>query len=135
MVLSAASHVGLALLVSFPMLRQPFHRLVGSPDVDVWNHAWGPWWWWDSLSQGQLPWRTLLLKWPVGGELWFIDPLLALVGAPLVPLLGPVGAYNGAMLLSLAFSSWAAGRLAGALGVKGGARFVASAVLVGAPTW
>lgn len=106
----------------------------------MWNHAWGPWWWWTSLSEvvrhgGALPWRTTLLRWPEGGVLWFIDPLLALVGAPLVPLLGAAGAWNLALLASVVFTSWAGAVFARALGegrpVSVLAQSVASAALAG----
>jgi len=128
---SALAHLLIATVVTFPMLGTVGSRLVGSGDVDVWNHAWGPWWWWDSLSRGTLPWETRLLAYPRGGVLWFIDPVLAAGGAPLVPLLGPTAAYNLAVFGFVAFASWAGARLARALGVDGPARFVASTALAG----
>ena len=118
------------MLVTFPVVTQPTRRLVGSPDLDVWNHAWGPWWWWDSLSQGQLPWQTSLLKWPSGGVLWFIDPILAALGAPLVPLLGPWAAYNIVVVGYLAFGSWAVARFARSLGAVGAAPLLASVAFI-----
>lgn len=129
--LDAACHVLLALVVTAPLVIRPLERLVGSGDVDVWNHAWGPWWWWDSLSRGALPWETTLLAYPRGGVLWFIDPVLAAGGAPLVPLFGPAGAYNAMVVLYVAFASWSASRLARSLGVEGPARWVASAAFAG----
>ena len=80
-----ALHLLLAGVVTAPLLAWPLGRLAGSPNVDVWNHAWGPWWWLFSLQQGRLPWETGLLQAPVGGVLWFIDPILAALGAPLAP--------------------------------------------------
>lgn len=112
-------HLLLALLVSWPMARDPRGSLIGHPDVDVWNHAWGAWWWWESLSQGTLPWRTTLLRAPDGGVLWFIDPLLAALSAPLVPLIGVAGAWNAGLLASLVFTSWSGAALARALGEEG----------------
>ncbi len=125
------AHLLLAAVVTAPMAVRPFQHLAGSGDVDVWNHAWGPWWWWESLSRGTLPWQTTLLAYPKGGVLWFIDPVLAATGAPLVPLLGATAAYNTVVLLYVAFASWAAGRFARALGVQGPARWVASAAFAG----
>ena len=130
-VLSALAHLLFAAVVTFPMLGTVGTRVVGSGDVDVWNHAWGPWWWWDALSRGTLPWETRLLAYPRGGVLWFIDPMLAAVGAPLVPILGPTAAYNVAVFLYVAFASWSGARLARALGVEGLPRYVASAALAG----
>lgn len=109
-------HLALALLVTWPLARDPRRALLGHPDADVWNHAWGPWWWWDSLSRGALPWHTGLLRGPEGGVLWFIDPLLAAMGAPLVPLIGVAGAWNAGILVSVALTSWSASALARALG-------------------
>lgn len=108
-------HLALAVLVTWPLAADPRGALLGDPDADVWNHAWGPWWWWRCLSEGALPWHTTLLRWPEGGTLWFIDPLLAAFAAPLVPLLGPAAAFNAALLASVAFTSAGAARLAAAL--------------------
>jgi hypothetical protein len=124
----------MAALVTWPMLATPLSRLVGDPNLDVWNHAWGPWWWWDSLSNGTLPWRTDLLIHPLGGVLWFIDPILAAVGAPLVPLLGAAGAYNVGVLLSVALASWGAGQLGRELGAGPWTQWVASGA-VAASAW
>lgn len=114
-----ALHLALALAVTWPLARAPREALLGHPDADVWNHAWGPWWWWQSLSTGALPWRTGLLGAPEGGVLWFIDPLLAALGAPLVPMLGVAAAWNAALLLSVALTSWSGAVLARALGDEG----------------
>jgi hypothetical protein len=132
--LALLGHVALALLVTAPTVLTLPWRLAGDPDVDVWNHAWGPWWWWTALSSGQLPWRTDLLVHPLGGVLWFIDPVLAGAGAPLVPLLGVAGAYNVVVIGYVAFSSWAAGRLAASLGAEPWGRWVASAAFA-ASAW
>lgn len=120
-------HLALAVLVTWPLARDPRVALVGDPDADVWNHAWGPWWWWSSLSGGQLPWHTTLLRWPEGGVLWFIDPLLALVAAPLVPLVGVAAAWNLALLASVTLSSAAAARFGRALAGPAGLPLVAQA--------
>ncbi|RME27560.1 MAG: hypothetical protein D6798_04275 [Deltaproteobacteria bacterium] len=123
--------LGLAVLVTASVWRAPGGRLLGSPDVDVWNHAWGPWWWADSLRQGQLPWHTELLRWPVGGTLWFIDPALAAVGAPLTWAFGPALAFNLALLLSVALTAAACRHLARQLGADPPAATVAAAAGAG----
>jgi hypothetical protein len=123
--------VALAVLATWPMVLSPMGRLLGDGDVDVWNHAWGPWWWAASLADGQLPWQTELLRYPEGGVLWFIDPLMAGVATPLVPLLGVAGAYNLALLLDVAFTAWAARRLALAFGCREAPSWVASVAAVG----
>ncbi len=131
--LAAAAHVGLALLASWPMAASPMARLVGHQDVDVWNHAWGPWWFWTCLSQGRLPYRTDLLLAPDGGVLWYIDPIGALAGAPLVPIFGATLAYNAVILSYLALASLGARRLARALGASQQASWLASAAICCSP--
>lgn len=101
--------------------------------MDVWNHAWGPWWFWDSLVHGQLPWRTTLLAAPRGGVLWFIDPLGGLVGAPLVPLLGVVGAYNTVIFLWSVLASVAGRRLALVMGATSPHAWLGGAAVAMAP--
>ena len=112
----ALVHLGLAAVVSWPLLLAPRSRLLGSPDVDIWNHAWGPWWWAVSLAGGELPWQTRLLQFPEGGSLWFIDPVLAGLGAPLVGPLGPALAVNLVLFAYVLFASWAGRFLARSLG-------------------
>lgn len=128
-----AGHLGIALLASMPMALSPSTRLVGHPHVDVWNHAWGPWWFWTRLSQGVLPVQTELLAAPVGGRLWFPDLLGALAGAPLVPLLGPILAWNLVVLFHLALASLGGRRLAVELGADSRASWVAAAGLACSP--
>jgi len=105
--------------------------LIGDGDVDGWNHAWGPWWWWANLREGQLPWRTEYLQWPDGGVLWFIDPVLGLLATPLVPLVGSAMAFNIALVIYVAFASWAAHRLARAMGASDPAAWIASLAFAG----
>ena len=126
-----ALHLLLTAVVTLSMLGSPLRRLIGSPDVDVWNHAWGPWWWADSVASGQLPWRTELLSWPKGGVLWFIDPVLGALGAPLVWIIGAIGAYNAVMFAYVLLASWAGRRLARSLGASEGASWVGAAGLAG----
>ncbi len=126
-------HLLLGLLVTFPMVTRP-GDLLGNPDVDVWNHAWGPWWWATELAHGNIPWQTEYLLWPSGGVLWFIDPMLALLGAPLVGTLGVAGAWNVVILGYVVFASWAARRFARSLGAGPWASWVASGVFA-ASAW
>jgi hypothetical protein len=111
----------------------PLSRLIGHPDVDVWNHAWGPWWYWRTLGTGTIPWDTPLLAAPDGGVLWYIDPLGALAGAPLVGVLGVVGAYNAVMFAWAALASVAGRDLARALGAEDGASWVAAVAVACSP--
>ncbi len=124
-------HLILALAATWPMALHPFSRMVGHPDADVWNHAWGPWWFWTRLSSGALPWHTDLLHAPSGGTLWFIDPMGATLGAPLVPILGIVGTWNLLILGYLAAASWGARSLASRITDETSAWLASVAVLFG----
>jgi hypothetical protein len=105
-------HFGLALAALWPILLAPTQRMVGHPDADVWNHAWGPWWFWQQLSQAQLPWQTDWLYAPHGGVLWFIDPIAGLLGMVPAAIFGLFFAFNFVLLLYLTATSWAVARLA-----------------------
>lgn len=128
-----AGHLLVAALATFPLVLSPLSRLIGHEDVDVWNHAWGPWWYWLSLGRGHLPWETTLLGAPDGGVLWYIDPWGALAGAPLVGILGVVGAYNAVLFVWLALTSLAAHRLARSLGATGLTPWIASVATACSP--
>jgi hypothetical protein len=130
---AALVHLALALAVTWPTVLSPLSRMAGHPDGDVWNHAWGPWWFWQELSQGNLPWHSDQLFGPDGGTLWFIDPISALLGAPLVPLLGVAGAWNAVVIAGVAFSSWAARLLATRVTGAGDHTWIASVALVFGP--
>ncbi|MDP2315011.1 MAG: hypothetical protein Q8P41_19075 [Pseudomonadota bacterium] len=129
----AAGALGLALVATFPLLATPFARLIGHPDVDVTNHAWGPWWWWITIGRGELPWQTTLLAAPEGGVLWFIDPFLAAVGAALVGIVGVVGAYNLVVVLYVALAAVSGRALARAFGAGAAASWVAAAAVAVSP--
>lgn len=126
-------HVGLALAATWPTVMDPLTRMVGHPDADVWNHAWGPWWFWETLRQGDLPWRCDWLFAPEGGTLWFIDPLGAIVGALLVPLLGIAGAWNAVVIAGVTATSWAAKLLSTRVTGPGHHTWIASLALVFGP--
>lgn len=126
---AALGHLGLALLVVWPGVLAGGSRLLGDPRVDVWNHAWGAWYWYSALREGRLPWRTELLIAPEGGVLWFIDPAIAALGAPLVPVLGVAMAWNLGLWAVVAFASWAGRAFARELGASEAASWVGAAAL------
>lgn len=61
-----------------------------------------------------MPDHTLLLSWPDGGSLWFIDTFGALLTLPINLLWGPVAAYNAGYW----FNFWLAGVGASVLGTR-----------------
>jgi len=130
---AAGLHLAIALVATFPLVTRPLSRLVGHPDVDLWNHAWGAWWFWDCFSQGRLPYHTDLLMAPQGGPLWYIDPVGALLTAPLVPLLGVALSWNLLVLGNVLLASWAVRRLALVLGASAAASWLASVALACSP--
>jgi hypothetical protein len=107
--------------------------LIGHPDVDVWNHAWGLWWWASTLAGGELPWHTALLSHPGGGVLWFADPLGALTTLPVTLALGPVIAWNTLLIARVAWAGFHARRLAGILGAPGVHTWVAGVAFATSP--
>lgn len=119
-------HVAIATLATWPMVLNPATRLLGHPAVDVWNHAWGAWWFLASFRAGELPFYTTLLGAPRGGYLWYIDPLGALATMPIVALGGLALAWNVLMLGYLALASAAGRALALALGAPPVASWLAA---------
>ena len=109
-VLRAAAWLAVALVVVLPR-----GGLTGHPDVDVWNHAWGYWWFAEALRHGDLPWRTTLLGAPGGGVLWYIDPIGATAALPLTLTLGPAVAFQAVILARVALAGAATQALAEAL--------------------
>jgi hypothetical protein len=110
--LAALGAIGLAVLLTWPVLLHPVDRLLGHPGNDTWNHAWGYWWVADELRQGRWPAHTDLLAFPDGGTLYFIDTVQAVAVAPLTLTLGPAFAFNVVMMSGVAFSAFAAWLLA-----------------------
>lgn len=109
-------------------------RLLGHPEVDVWNHVWGFWWVGQTLlERGVFPVQTDLLVYPQGGRLYFIDPLNAILSAPLQPWLGLAAAYN----LVLCFELWLAGMgghaVARAAGASERSAYLAGCLLLFSP--
>lgn len=129
----AALHALIATVATWPLVLDPLRRLVGHEDIDVWNHAWGPFWFWRSLRTGALPWHTDLLFAPRGGVLWYIDPVGAVAGMGLVPLFGVVAAYNAVIFGLVALASVAGRRLSLALGASEGSAWVGAVALATSP--
>ena len=75
-----------------PALADPTRLALGHEGNDVWNHVWGYWYVYDALVHGRLPLETDLLRWPVGGSLWFIDTVGAVLTLPIQWAWGPVAA-------------------------------------------
>lgn len=104
--------------------------LVGHPTLDVWAHAWGADWFAHSIASGHAPWRVDGAAHPVAPVLWYIDPLGALVCAPLRLLGGPVLGWNVQLLVQVAVAGLGGVAWGRALGGRG---WLAGAALATAP--
>ncbi|MCP4805915.1 MAG: hypothetical protein GY913_03740 [Proteobacteria bacterium] len=114
-VLTAAGiALALALLLTWPVVLDPFDSMIGHPGNDTWNHAWGYWWLLDGVvSNGALPSHTDLLNYPDGGSLFFIDAFNAIWSMPLAIAGGVPLAVNAVVIAGFfwnAFGAWLLGR-------------------------
>ena len=132
--LRALLWLAVAMVVTWPASLSPATTLIGHPDVDVWNHAWGYWFIPHQISQFSWPFSTDLIGVPQGGDLYFIDLLGAVLGAPLCWIFGPAVAYNGVMIARLAAAGLAGQALAESVLGRGPHTMVAGAGLVGVAT-
>jgi len=122
-----------SMVVTWPASTSMGSLLIGHPDVDVWNHAWGYWFVPHALANFDLPFSTSLIGLPDGGDLYFIDFIGAFVGAPIAWLFGPAVAYNGIMMLRIALAGFAGQSLAETVLGRGAHCAVAGFALVSLP--
>jgi hypothetical protein len=101
-VLVPVAYLLLAAGLTWPLVLRLGELVPGASRSDLWNSLWSMWFVADSLGAGRLPWETSLLDHPDGGVLMVADPLGALVGLPLVPLVGLEAAYGLLVLGRLA---------------------------------
>ena len=92
--------------------------LLGDAKIDVWNHAWGYWFVFQSIAQGTMPLETNLIGAPGGGSLYFIDMPGAIASLPLTAVFGASVAYNVVLLLRIAISGLASQLLGESLGIS-----------------
>ncbi len=124
----------LTLVVTYPVVAQLSSHLVGHPDIDVWNHAWGFWWVKTRVMDAhEVPLFTRMIGYPKGGRLYFIDPLNALLSMPLQALWGLVPAYNLTVLAELAFAGIATHWLARSLEVSTPGALLAGSLVCTSP--
>jgi hypothetical protein len=124
--------LGLAMLILYPASLDPSGVLIGHPDVDVWNHAWGYWFVPHALADLSSPVWTDLIA-PDGGALYFIDMLGALIGTPISWIFGPAAAYNTVLILRIAAAGLATQALTEALTGRGAHSWVAGAAYASSP--
>ena len=101
--------VALALLLTWPAAAHFRTAAVGSPDGDTVKHLWTLWWMRAEAFGGVSGLRTTLVDFPVGFDLWPIEPSNGVVAA-LIPL-DPVPLSNFLAILHLSLLGLAAGWL------------------------
>lgn len=80
------------MVLTWPMVLHPGRAALGSPYGDGMKHLWTLWWMRASVwREGRFPFHTDLVNWPVGMDLYPIEPLNGLVAVllpfvPVVPL-------------------------------------------------
>lgn len=110
--------VVVALIVSWPVCRAPTRWMVGHEGLDVWSHVWGMRWFVVTLASFRFPWKVEGAAFPEERVLWYIDPIGALLTAPL-QLVGPAFAYNALCFLIVAFAAGFGWWFARGLGGRG----------------
>ena len=123
----------IAAVITWPVVVDPFSRLVGHPGNDTWNHVWGYWWVGEALSRGEFPLNADKLVFPAGGTLYFIDTIQAVVSWPVQLVFGPVFAFNFVMFTQIAFSGFAAWLLAWKLSGDSLSSYLAMVIYASAP--
>lgn len=120
----------LALITTYPLVTDLAGQLLGYPDVDIWNHVWGFWWFKHMLLEKHAwPLTTELLGYPKVGRLYFIDPLNALLSVPLQTFLSLPLASNLVLLFELALAGVSAHLLAREAGARTGGALLAGTVV------
>ncbi|NOY28302.1 MAG: hypothetical protein GXP62_20785 [Oligoflexia bacterium] len=110
--LAALAALVLAVVVTWPVALHSHEFLIGHPGNDTWNHVWGHWWVGHELAAGRWPLHTMLLNYPKGGTLFYIDTGQAVLFAPLTLLFGAETGYNATMLFGFFLAGWGAWLLA-----------------------
>ena len=74
--MEAIGFLALALLLTFPMVLKPSEAALGSLHADGMKHLWTLWWMRASLWEyGDFPYQTDLVNFPIGMDLYPIEPL------------------------------------------------------------
>ncbi len=97
-----------ALVITLPGSLSLSGSLIGSSEIDVWNHAWGFWYIAEAIAHLEIPYMTHLVGAPTGGVVWFIDPVAGFSSLGVTWLFGPAVAYNLAVIVRLAMTGFAA---------------------------
>lgn len=118
--------LALAVLLTWPVAREPSLAALGSKDGDVYKHLWTLWWMRKEWTAGTPGLVTTLVNPPKGMELWPIEPLNGLL-LPLLPhdpilasnllallhlfLVGICGGWLGGLVSRRPLGAWMAGAM------------------------
>ncbi len=97
----------MAVVFTYPLILYLSTGIIGDQQGDVWKHLWGFWWINHTIAtEGYFPLSTVLLDYPYGGSLFFIDPLGAVMSIPLQVFFSPGVSYNLVVLINLILGAW-----------------------------
>lgn len=116
-----------ALVATWPLAAVMGTDAIGHPYGDLADHYWGTWWFGRTLLGGALPLHTDLSHFPERLDLWYIDPVGALLALPL-RWLGFPAAWNLLVLGQVTASAWAAYAVGQDLSGRRGGGLVAGVV-------
>ena len=99
--LRVITYLGLAVWLTWPAAASIGTAVPGAARTDIWNSLWSLWFFQHGLWSGGTSPVTDLINFPDGGVLVVADPVNALLGAPLIPLLGVPATYTLLVLFQL----------------------------------
>lgn len=137
--LRVLTYVALSAWLTWPAVARIGRAVPGAARTDIWNSLWSLWFFQHTLwTTGPSP-VTDLINFPAGGVLVVADPVNALLGAPLVPLLGLPATYTLLVMFQLTLAGLCAHAFAEELlldrdgGIPVGAGLIAGVGFASAP--
>ncbi|MEQ1907861.1 MAG: hypothetical protein ABMA15_03515 [Vicinamibacterales bacterium] len=134
---ATVGYAALATTLTWPLATHLRTALLGDPTGDTGVYVWNLWIFRHELvTHGRLPFSTDHIFAYTGGvdfSLHNYTPLAGLVGTPLMPWLGVVGAFNAVMLAFLTLSGLGTFMLGRQVGLRSTAAWIAGGLFVAAP--
>jgi len=123
-----------SVLMTWPLLGN-LDKLLAGQDADIYNVYWGNWWVSKALLNGENPYMTSHLIYPVGFDLttFAFSPFLAVLWFPLSRITSSIAAYNLVVLLTIVINCVAMDSLVRYLTGNASAALVAGMTLGFAP--
>jgi hypothetical protein len=134
---AACGYAVLAVVLTWPLVLNLQTKLPGDPTGDTGVYVWNLWvFTHEILGHGHLPFGTEHIFGFTGGadfSLHNYTPLAGLMGLPLVPWVGVVGAFNAVLMVMLALSGWGLYMLARYSGLRRLTAWTAGALFMAMP--